>query len=276
MAAALTSGTFEVGNPVALEGQFDAPLPAQVTLYIRHAEIDEAEAVADGLTPDTDGKVSHELVVDVAGEWYYRFVGEDPAAEVEGAFLVDEDTTRAPPVEDTRDLRSLVPRVRRALEGPGATAVTSDLDDDMIVALTADAIAAVILYTGGSDAFGYTLEVTSRDAYYQAPNGWATDVELTLPAQSVVVAQAALSHMFTQLQEAKTAETIRDEGQEWSYQISASVLTKKIDLLTRLRDDALAQLAAAEPMFDRYVTYLAGCDERLCSLLDPAGRYCGV
>lgn len=264
MAAALTQGTFEVGNPLTIEAQFDTPPPTSATLILRNAEADGLEQPVDEIT--AEGIARTTVTLDVAGEWYYRYVAEDPHAEVEGAFIVDEDLTRAPAVDDERDLRSLVPRVRRALEGPGATAVTSKLTDDEIVALTADAIADVILYTGGSDLFGYQLEVTSRDEHYLAPNGWATDVELTLPAQSLVVAQAALGHLFQRLSDVKTAETIRDEGQEWSYQISASVITKQIDLLTRLRDEALAQVAQ-EPMFDRYVTYLASCDERLYSLV---------
>ena len=59
---------------------------------------------------------------------------------------------------DPVDIRVMVPRVRRALEGAGAPPV---LTDDAIKDLTADAIAEVILYTGG--VFGHELVVTDRD-----------------------------------------------------------------------------------------------------------------
>ena len=59
---------------------------------------------------------------------------------------------------DPVDIRVMVPRVRRALEGAGAPQV---LTDDAIKDLTADAIAEVILYTGG--VFGHELVVTDRD-----------------------------------------------------------------------------------------------------------------
>jgi hypothetical protein len=169
------------------------------------------------------------------------------------------------PVTDPTDVRSLVPRVRRALDSAGNTTV---LTDDEVVALTADAIAAVIFYTGGQSlAFGYQLIVTERDEVYLAPIAWKTDTELTPEAQTVVAAQAALDRLFTRLSEIKVSETLRDEGQEWSYQLSASMLTKQIDVLVKMRDDALARVAAQNAMYDRYVTYLAGWDEQLLELV---------
>ena len=80
---------------------------------------------------------------------------------------------------DPVDIRVMVPRVRRALEGAGAPPV---LTDDAIKDLTADAIAEVILYTGG--VFGHELVVTARDDATNAPTEYATDPELTLSEQS--------------------------------------------------------------------------------------------
>jgi hypothetical protein len=107
----------------------------------------------------------------------------------------------------------------------------------------ADAIADVILYTGG--VFGKDLLVTERDSITNAPTEYATSEPLTLPEGSVIAYQAALTAVYTQMQDVKVQETIRDEGAEWSYSLSATLLRDRINQLQSARDLALEALAGS-------------------------------
>lgn len=176
-----------------------------------------------------------------------------------------------PVVTDPRDVRTLIPRTRRAVDGPAANspaAPTATLTDDQIKDLVADAIADVILYTGG--LFGHTLEVTARDGFYQAPAEYATDSEMTLPEGTVIVCQAALTFFFHKLRDLKVSETIRDEGQEWSYSISANVLRDQIAQLQSARDKALEVIEIEEgEVLEQYSSFLAVRDSAVSSVIEP-------
>ena len=111
----------------------------------------------------------------------------------------------------------MVPRVRRALEGAGAPEV---LSEDAVNDLTADAIAEVILYTGG--VFGKQLLVTSDDQ--GVPDEYATNEALTLREQAVIATQAALNYFFQKFSAMNTTESIADEAQTWEYTLSANLL----------------------------------------------------
>lgn len=168
------------------------------------------------------------------------------------------------------DVRVLIPRVRRAIDGPAATgsaAVSTTLDDDQITGLIADAIAEVIFYTAGS--WGYTLGVTTRDPVYGAPTAWTIDPELNDAEATVVTAQAALDYYFVGLAEAKTSETIRDEGQEWSWSTSAAAVAERIKELRAARDRALDIIQAATPVAAAFVSFLAERDGYTAALVEP-------
>lgn len=147
-----------------------------------------------------------------------------------------------PPVSDPADVRVLIPRVRRALDGPHATssgAVSSTLNDVEVTNSVADAIADIIFYSGGEFP---TLEVTERDTYYQAPTAWKTVPTLSEAQISVVVAQAALNYFTLSLSTMKASETIRNADEEWSWSISANALNERIKELRAMRDRAIEQL----------------------------------
>jgi hypothetical protein len=137
------------------------------------------------------------------------------------------------------DTRVLIPRVRRAVEGIGAPERFSDDDINFLIA---DSIADVILYTGGM--FGKDLLVTARDPDPGPPSEYATSDELTFPEESMIAAQAALTAVYQQLSELKVQETIRDEGQEWSYALSATLMRDRIKQLQSERDKALTVIAS--------------------------------
>jgi hypothetical protein len=144
---------------------------------------------------------------------------------------------------EPEDIRVIVPRVRRAVEGVGAP---EQLDDDAMKDLVADAIADVILFSGG--IFGKELLVTERDSTTSAPTEYATSEPLTLPEGSIIAAQAALTAVWQTVQDLKVQETIRDEGQEWSYTLSATLLRDRVAILQRQRDEAIQQLESALPV----------------------------
>jgi len=176
------------------------------------------------------------------------------------------------PVTDLRDVRVLIPRTRRALDGPHATgsgSVAAHLSDDELTGLIADAIGDVIFYSGGT-VFGHTLEVVARDTYYQAPIDWRTDTELTLPEQTIVIAQAAINYFMHKLAELQYArETIQDEGQEWTYEIPAALLREQLKTLTAARDKALETVKTQGAALDSYVSFITERDALVAAYIEP-------
>lgn len=170
------------------------------------------------------------------------------------------------------DVRVLIPRVRRAIDGPAALAdgAGSTLTDSQVAALIADAIAGVIFYTGG--VFGHELVVTDRDDSYGAPSAWAIEPGLSEAESTVIAAQAALEHFFHLVTELRVQETIRDEGQEWSYQLSAQALVERMRELQAARDRALEQVKQASPVPTAFVSFLHERDGRIAALVEPYAR----
>jgi hypothetical protein len=182
------------------------------------------------------------------------------------------------PVTDLRDLRVLIPSTRRAIDGPTATAsgaVSSTLGDLEVYGLIADATSSVILNTGGSSVFGYMLVPTSRDPFYLAVNGWATDQPRSPEADVVIRCQAALDYYFNKIHALKTTETIRDEGQEWTWEISASLLRDQLRLLKEERDRALEALADGGAVLDAYYSFVAERDPLTAMGVEPWTMFAG-
>jgi hypothetical protein len=158
--------TYEKGSVITLAGKWTGPL-TEVFLEVRGPS--SAAAVLYKLSlnqidDDGGGDYHKDIIGDAAGPWFYRYSDENGERTIEGTFLVDENQTLIPAVTDARDVRTLIPRVRRALDGPAATSPLADastLTDDEVTAVIADAIADILLYTGGSTVFGHTLEVVA-------------------------------------------------------------------------------------------------------------------
>lgn len=165
-----------------------------------------------------------------------------------------------------QDVRLLVPRVRRALEGP-VPLPSGALSDDQVVAVTADAIADVILLTAG--AWNHTLEVTDTDVDTGFPDEWAISPELSLQEESVIAAQAAITYFFHRFRSEKISERIAQEGREWEWQKSANVLRDWIKLLQDQRDAALTALMRVHPALARYASILAVRDRAGAAMLEP-------
>lgn len=158
-------------------------------------------------------------------------------------------------------IAGMVPRAGRALQGFAVT-----LTDVQVKALLADAIAEVIWY---APTWGKTLVVTSRDSA-NIPSGFEVTPELTLPEQTVVIAQAALNQFFHLTQGGKIQETITNEAQSWSYSLSANLLVDQFKMLRQSRDDALAVLTdQANQAFETYVSFIEIRDLATSRIIEP-------
>lgn len=168
-----------------------------------------------------------------------------------------------------QDVAEITPRVRRAVEGP--TPVPSGaLTDAQLLALTADAIADVILLTNGQ--WGHQLIVTSRNATTNAPEGWSVDPGLEPEEESMIAAQAAITYYFHVFKDKKVSERIKNEGQEWEYGLSANLLRDMMASLKEQRDAALGSLLAAHPVLARYASILEVRDRVAAAVLEPWAR----
>lgn len=240
------------------------------TIPFDRARIEEAAAEAGPYTAietitlspldsDPANPAVRDLTTDQAtleSGWYrIVFLDANDGAEVSSA-VYSSDVV----LLDPNDIRVMVPRVRRAVEGvEGAT-----LTDDQVKDLVADAVASVILYTGS--AFGRQLLVTHRDAQ-GIPDEYATDSPLTLPQQTVIAAQAALDHAWKMLVGFKTSETIRDEAQEWSYTVSAQAIRDAMKSLKDERDKALSALD--DGTLAEYSSFVAVRDIQTSRAVEP-------
>lgn len=164
-----------------------------------------------------------------------------------------------------QDVRELVPRVRRALEGP--VPVAGGLTDAQVEAAAADAIADLLLLTAGE--WEHTLDISERDPATNAPLHYTVSPELELHEASLVAAQAALTFIFTTLKDVKISETIRNEGQEWSYQQSANLFRDWLKMLRDQRDQALTALERSNPIMVRVGSILAVRDQLASAVLEP-------
>ena len=178
------------------------------------------------------------------------------------------------PVTDLRDTRVLIPRLRRALDGPTAmssAAMSSTLSDEQLNAIGADAIGAIIFYSGS--LLGSELEVAERDPTYQSPVAWFVDPALTEAKVTAIVAQAALDYFYVRLSSTaggKTVETIKDEATEWSWEISPQAVVERLRQLKADRDKAIETLEDEGYATDSaWVSFLSVRDRWTSYLIEP-------
>lgn len=163
------------------------------------------------------------------------------------------------------DIRTLVPRVQRAVEG--VVREKWQLDEDEVKDLCADACADVLLYTG--TVFGSQLIVTHVDASSGAPDEYATDTALSPSQAGVIAAQAALTYFFHQFAGLKVSESIQDEASTWEYSLSPNLLQTQLKLLQSERDLALQRIGPPTQALDAYVSFLGERDRTTSHLLEP-------
>lgn len=167
-----------------------------------------------------------------------------------------------------QDVREFIPRVRRAIEGPVPLSVGA-LTDAQVEAMAADAIADIILLTVG--AWNHKLTVTDRTDE-GVPEHWAVDPGLELEEESVIAAQAAIGYFFHEFKDTKISERIVQEGRQWEYQLSATVIRDQVKLLQEQRDAALSSLLRAHPALARYASILEVRDRLGSAVLEQWTR----
>lgn len=151
-----------------------------------------------------------------------------------------------------QDVAELVPRVRRAIEGPTPDASVSD---DTFVPVTADAIGDLILVTAGT--WPHKLEVTTRsDGATGYPTAWGVDPGLDPHEEGLVAMQAALNYAVVWLRDMKVSEAISDEAKTWEWTKSASALRDWLKTISDMRDQALEALEQTYPVMVRVRSFL--------------------
>lgn len=173
-----------------------------------------------------------------------------------------------------QDVRALVPRVRRAIEGP-VPLTTGALSDDQVEALAADCIADIILFTEG--LWPHTLSVSQMDPDTNYPLHYEVEPELELSEQSLVAAQCAVQFFIHTFKDMKTSERIRNESREWEWQKSPSLLKDWLAELIRARDSALETVMATQNIImARYASILAVRDPLAYAIIEPWSANAGL
>lgn len=239
-----------------------------ITWLVRTPAGDEQDRSAD-VQHDEQGVYHLDLTVDAIGDWYWRVATAGFVAAAEG--WITGASIYEPRSTDPSDVRVMVPRVRRAVEGVVRAKWT--LSDDEVKDLVADAIADVILYTGESSGtfgtiFGVRLDPTAWDAN-NAPTEYRTSAPFGLEVQTVVASQAALNYFFHRFSALKVSETIADEASHWSWNLSPNLLVAQLKLLQDQRDKALDAVLIEEGVRDEYISFLADRDTITARIVEP-------
>jgi hypothetical protein len=174
-----------------------------------------------------------------------------------------------------QEVAEIVPRVRRGIEGPRplGDADPERLDDIMVEQAAADAIGDLILYTAGQ--WPHTLlkgaEEGSTGMFH-----FSVDPALAIEEESLVAAQAALTFFFHDFRDKKVSEDMSNEGQSWSYSMSANTLRDQFKLLRDQRDLALAALKAVHPVLARAASLFHVLDRQVDAIMSGYDRKGGL
>lgn len=169
-----------------------------------------------------------------------------------------------------QELADVIPRVRRAVEGPVPLpdGAPGRLTDGQVEAVAADAVADIILLTKGR--WGHTL---IREVATPPDESWQVDPAMTESEERLVALQVALSYTLYKYSDAVTSELIASEGQQWEVQRSATTITQQIKSATDARDAALAAAIAENPVLAQYASLLAARDPIGYRLIEPWRRF---
>lgn len=166
---------------------------------------------------------------------------------------------------DLTDVRVMIPRIRRAVEGPVPVIGSGALSDEQVTAMIADAVADIILYSGG--LFGHQLLVSKRDANGW-PEIWNTEVVLNEWEVTLITCQASLTYFFHAFKDMKVSEEIQNEGQRWAWTKSPALLVAQVKQLQEQRDLAVYNLRRMHPTLDRYASFLRVRDRATAAMVE--------
>ncbi len=170
---------------------------------------------------------------------------------------------------DERDIRLIVPQVRRYLDaGVAAASAAIAYTDNHLVQVTADAISELVLITGGT-GFPYVISASATDGSGYITE-YSTEPAITLTDRALVAVQAALGQAWADLRGYKTREKISDEGSTWEYEKSVTALRQRVDYLIDMRKTVLRAAAAASPPLDRFVDLIETRAPTVAAEINPA------
>jgi hypothetical protein len=270
-----------LGNMVTLSTQIELRDPvtgvltpsadAGLTLYVTAPDGTETPYTLASAPPIVHSGTNFyylQLLPDQLGDWAWRWLGDSAAqGATEGAFTVESDYVTDPEPPDLTDLRVLVPWTRRACEGPfGPPAGLPMLVDSQLYAMVADACAEVILFTGS--LFGHQLLVAARDPRGGFPTEWKTEKALELWEGALLITQVALNYYFHVFRDMKTSQSVKNEGTEWEYTLSANVLRDYLASLKEQRDMAIAGLQKHYPIIDKFASTIRVRDQATVAVLE--------
>jgi hypothetical protein len=211
------------------------------------------------------GKYHADYLPTVTGLWHFEWLVAGQAIDQGDFEMESKRPDGAAP--DLTDLWVLVPRTRRACEGPfGPPRDKRPLTDMQIYELTADACAEVILFTG--KLFSHELLVKQRDPLGGFPTRWRTDSKLSEWETAFIANQAALNYYYHLFRELRTSEKIQNEGTSWEYTISANVIKGYLETLMANRDLALKAMMEIHPVIDRFASIIRVRDQATVTVLE--------
>jgi hypothetical protein len=157
---------------------------------------------------------------------------------------------------DARDVRMLIPQIRRRLDpGVPTASAASGLTDEDVRDIAADAVNERVLIGGTS--FPYVVSVASADGNTGLPVEYLVDPELPLALQQLVSIQAALGQVFSELRGLVSQEKISSEGASWEVTRSVQTLRDKVKWLQDERNLALKEARQVIPTLDTVFNILA-------------------
>lgn len=216
------------------------------------------------------GKYHADYLANVSGLWHYIWHVNGQAVN-DGDFTMEAKKGTLPP--DLTDLKVLVPRARRKIEGPwGNPGNRPPLSDTQVYEMVGDAVGEVVMHSGSF--FHHELLVKARDPLGGFPTAWKTDTALSEYEAAIITAQVALNYYFYLFRDMKISETVQNEGTMWTYELSANVIRNYLESLRDERDKAIEGLRINVPVLDRFASNIRVRDQATVAVLEWwAGSY---
>lgn len=245
------------------------PTPGALTLLVIDPNGKEDTYVEGELVDDGVGLFHKSIIGNVTGLWHYRWLVNGSTAD-EGTFPMESEFDAEftePEGPDLTDLRVLVPRARRKVEGPwGNPSSRPPLSNTQIYEMVGDAVGEVVML--GGSVFGHELIVKKRDPLGGFPVAWKTDTPLSEYETAIICAQVALNYYYYLFRDMKISETIQNEGTVWTYELSANVIRNYLESLRAERDQAIQGLRINRPVLDQYASNIRVRDQATVTVLE--------
>ena len=210
------------------------------------------------------GKYVKVFLTSQTGLHHFRWYVTNTAAD-EGVF--ETESTFIPAGPDLLDLQVVVPKARRKTEGPfGNPNGKRPLTNAEVYNMVADATGELAML--GQGWWKNKLVVKTRDPQRGFPTEWQTEKMLSEYEAAIICAQVALDYYYQIFRDMKIAETISNEGTQWSFQVSANVLRNYLEGLKDEREKAIQGLRVNVPVMDKWASNIRVRDQATVAVLE--------